>query len=219
MSTITPSPGQSSMADVVLMLQTAYPRDWENHLRNFFGASVPADLPPAELARFTERVSWMVKQAGIKDPAGWLAFQRAQEEKKKEKEAAMALAAAIEWGALIETGDDTPIQRDSVDPEPVKLGGDPVSSELPPAPVTATIPVPPSEIAKDKIAIGDDLYVSFAYLASILDISERTLLRRCANGNGPPRVKVGGSYYYRLDKIPEWAAARGLRLKTPSDNH
>src|SRR3974377_1166515 len=99
MSTITPSPGQSSMADVVLMLQTAYPRDWENHLRNFFGASVPAHLPPAELARFTERVSWMVKQAGIKDPAGWLAFQRAQEgEKKKEKEAEMASAPGTEGG-------------------------------------------------------------------------------------------------------------------------
>ena len=188
-------------------------------LRNFFqGASVPADLPPEELARFTDYVFRLVKQAGIKDPAGWLAFQRAQEEKKKEKEAAMALAAAIEWEALIETGDDTPIQRDSVDPEPVKLGVDPVSSEPPPAPVAATITLSPSEIAKDKITIGDDLYVSFPYLASMLGISERTLSRRIANGNGPPHVKIAGNYY-RLDKIQEWAAARGLPLKTPSDNH
>jgi predicted DNA-binding transcriptional regulator AlpA len=218
MSTITPSPGQSSMADVVLMLQTAYPRDWENHLRNFFGASVPADLPPAELARFTERVSWMVKQAGIKDPAGWLAFQRAQEEKKKEKEAAMALAAAIEWEALIETGDDTPVQRDSVDPEPVKLGVDPVSGEPPAAPVAATTTLSPSEIAKDKITIGGQEYVSNPRLASMLGISERTLSRLLRNDDGPPHVKIGGNYY-RLDKIPEWAAARGLRPKTPSDNH
>jgi hypothetical protein len=217
MSTITPSPGQSSMADVVLMLQTAYPRDWENHLRNFFGANVPADLPPAELARFTERVSWMVKQAGIKDPAGWLAFQRAQEEKKKEKEAAIALAAAIEWEALIETGDDSPVQRDSVDPEPVKLGVDPVSDEPPPAPVAATVTLSPSEIAKDKITIGGDLCVSFASLASLLGISERTLSRRTENGNGPPHVCISGNYY-PLDKAREWAAARGL-LKTPSDNH
>jgi hypothetical protein len=218
MSTITPSPGQSSMADVVLMLQTAYPRDWENHLRNFFGASVPADLPPAELARFTERVSWMVKQAGIKDPAGWLAFQRAQEEKKKEKEAAMALAAAIEWEALIETGDETPIQRDSVEPEPVKLGGNPVCSEPPAsAPAAAVVTLSPSEIAKDKITIGGDLCVSFASLASLLGISERTLSRRTENGNGPPHVYISGNYY-PLDKAREWAAARGL-LKTPSDNH
>jgi hypothetical protein len=205
------------MADVVLMLRTAYPRDWENHLRNFFGASVPADLPPAELARFTERVSWMVKQAGIKDPAGWLAFQRAQEEQKKEKEAAMALAAAIEWEALIETGDETPIQRDSVEPEPVKLGVAPVSSE-PPAPVAATTTLSPSEIAKDKITIGGQEYVSNPRLASMLGISERTLSRLLRNGDGPPHVKIGGNYY-RLDKIQEWAAASGLLLKTPSDNH
>jgi hypothetical protein len=217
MSTITPSPGQSSMADVVLMLQTAYPRDWENHLRNFFGASVPADLPPAELARFTERVSWMVKQARIKDPAGWLAFQRAQEEKKKEKEAAMALAAAIEWEALIETSDDTPVQRDSVDPEAVKLGVDPVSSEPPAAPVAATTTLSPSEIAKDKITIGGQEYVSNPRLVSMLRISERTLSRLLRKGDGPPHVKIGGNYY-PLDKAREWAAARGL-LKTPSDNH
>ena len=196
------------MADVVLMLQTAYPRDWENHLRNFFGASLPADLPPAELARFTERVSWMVKQAGIKDPAGWLAFQRDQEEKKKEKEAAMALAAAIEWEALIET----PIQRDSVDPEPVVCSEPPAS-----APAAAVVTLSPSEIAKDKITIGGDLCVSFASLASLLGISERTLSRRTENGNGPPHVCISGNYY-PLDKAREWAAARGL-LKTPSDNH
>jgi hypothetical protein len=214
MSTITPSRGQSSMADVVLMLQTAYPRHWENHLRNFFGANVPTDLPPAELARFTEHVSWMVKQAGIKDPAGWLAFQRAQEEKKKEEEAAVALAAAIEWEALIETGDDTPIKRDSIDPEPVKLEVDPVSSQPSPAPVAATTTLSLTEIAKNEVAIGSHVFVSNRYLASLLGVSERTLSRLLANGNGPPHVKVWGNYY-PLDKAREWAAASGLPLKTP----
>jgi hypothetical protein len=60
--------GASSAADVVRLLQTAYPNAWENHLRNL-GVTAPADLPPAELDRFTERVFWHVRQTGIKDPA------------------------------------------------------------------------------------------------------------------------------------------------------
>lgn len=193
------------MADVVLMLRTAYPKAWENHLRNFFGASVPADLPPAELARFTEHVSWLVKQAGLKNPDGWLAFHRAQQE------AAVTPTAEIDWEALIETGD-------SVDREPVKLGAEPVSGEPSPVPVAATNTLSPSEIAKDKIAIGDDLYVGFGYFASMLGVSERTLFRLLADGNGPPHAKIAGNYY-PLDNVREWAAARGLLLKTPSDNH
>jgi hypothetical protein len=220
-SPTTPLPRQDpSMDDLRCLLQTSclnHPKLGETLLRDYFqGASVPADLPPDELARFTDYVFRAVKQRGIKDPAAWLAFHRAQEEKNKEKEAAMALAAAIESEALIETRDETPIQRDSVDRDPVKLEVDPVSSEPPPEPVTATLS--PSEIAKDKIAIAGDLYVSFAYLASMLGISERTLARRTANGNGPPNVKIAGSYY-RLDKIQEWAAAMGLSLKTPLDDH
>jgi hypothetical protein len=196
------------------LLQTAFPKYWENHLRNFFrSTTVPADLPPAKLAEFTEHVFWLVKQTGLRDPAAWLAFHRAQEEKR----AAMALAAEIDWEALIETDDNTP-RQDSVDPELVKLGMDPVKSpgQPPPAPVAATVTLSPSEIAKDKIAIGDDEYVSAPRLASVLGISERTLARRTANGNGPPHVKIAG-IYYRLDKIQEWAAARGL-LITPLNN-
>jgi hypothetical protein len=219
MSTTTPSPQQGwSMGELVRLLQTAYPKAWENHLRNFFGDSVPADLPPAELARFTDHVFWSVKQTGIKDPAALLAFWRAQEkEEEKKKEAAMALAAAIDCEALIETGDDTPIQRDSVDPEPVKLAVGPASDEPPPAPAAATVTLSPSEIAQDTIAIGDDEYVNAPRLASMLGISERKLERLCANGNGPPHVKIAGNYY-RLDKIQEWAAARGLRASRPLDN-
>src|SRR5262249_38432136 len=107
-SPTTPSPRQGpSMDDVLCLLQAAclnHPKLYETVLHNYFqGASVPADLPPEELARFTDYVFWHVKQRGIKNPAALLAFWRAQEQEKKEKEAAMALAAAIESEALIET--------------------------------------------------------------------------------------------------------------------
>jgi hypothetical protein len=177
MSTITPS----SMAELVLLLQTAYPRTWEQLFRNFFGDSVPVDLPPAELARFTDHVFWSVKQAGIKDPADWLAFRRAQEE----KEAAMALAAAIEWEALIDTGSETVATHGSAE---TSASASPPAEHERSTVASATAALSPSEIAKDKIAIGGDLYVSFAYLASMLGISERTLARRTANSNDPPAM-------------------------------
>ena len=75
MSTTTLSPRQGpSVSDLVQLLQTAFPKTWENHLHNL-GVSTKADLTSAELARFTERVFWEVKQTGIKDPAAWLAFR------------------------------------------------------------------------------------------------------------------------------------------------
>jgi hypothetical protein len=211
-SPTTPLPRQDpSMDDLRCLLQTSclnHPKLGETLLRDYFqGASVPADLPPDELVRFTDYVFRAVKQRGIKDPAGWLEGHWARQEEEKDKEAAIALAAAIEREALVETGGDVPIERNDHDP---------VSIEPLSEPVTATLS--PSEIAKDKIAIAGDLYVGFAYLASMLGISERTLARRTANGNGPPNVKISGSYY-RLDKIQEWAAAMGLSLKTPLDNH
>lgn len=68
-----PSPRQApSAADVVRVLQAAYPNAWEKHLRNL-GVTAPTDLPPAELTQFTNRVFWLVRQSGIKDPAAWLA--------------------------------------------------------------------------------------------------------------------------------------------------
>jgi hypothetical protein len=70
-------------ADIVQLLQTAFPRDWERHLRNYLGDATPYDLPPTELARLTEHVFWLVKQMGIKDPAAWLATYRARMEATK----------------------------------------------------------------------------------------------------------------------------------------
>ena len=68
----------------------------------------------------------------------------------------------------------------------------------------------PSQIAKNEIAIEGRLYVSAARLASMLGISERTLSRRCANGNGPPHVKLAG-IYYDLDEAQEWTAEKRSR--------
>jgi hypothetical protein len=198
-----------SMHDLLCLLQTSclnHPKLGDTILRNFFqGASVPADLPPEELARFTDYVFRHVKQRGIKDPAAWLACHRARQQEEKEKEAAIALAAAMDWEALIETGGDVPIKRNDHDPVSIE----PLSER-----VTATLS--PSEIAKNEIAIGGHPHVSNPRLASMLGISERTLSRLLANGNGPMHVKIGGNYY-PLDKVREWAAARGLPLKTPLD--
>lgn len=72
--------------------------------------------------------------------------------------------------------------------------------------VPETVNLSPSQIAKSQIEIGSHLYVSAARLASMLGISERTLSRRCANGGGPPHVKLAGTYY-ELDKIQEWTAS------------
>jgi hypothetical protein len=47
----------------------AYPKHWEKHIRNFLGDIAPADLPPAELAQFTDHVFWLVKQTGLREPA------------------------------------------------------------------------------------------------------------------------------------------------------
>jgi predicted DNA-binding transcriptional regulator AlpA len=97
---------------------------------------------------------------------------------------------------------------------------DTVARGSPPAEqASATTALSLSEIAKNEIAIDGHMHVSTQRLASMLGISERTLSRLLRNGDRPPHVKIGGSYYYRLDKIEEWAVARGLRLKTPSDNH
>ena len=137
MSTTTLSPRQPSAADVVQLLQTAFPNAWERHLRNFLGVTAPADLPPAELARFTDHVFWLVKQTGIKDPAAWLAFQRA------EREATMAPVAPVQLEAPVEIAGDIPVQRGSVEHEPVKLGVDLAKTfaASPPTSAAATVTI------------------------------------------------------------------------------
>jgi hypothetical protein len=120
------------LAGLVRLLQAAYlnhPKMWESVLRNFFRGSVPADLPPEELARLTEQVFWAVKQTGLRDPAAWLALDRTRQE-------AAIVSAPAEPEAAIEIGGD---QQRSVDPAPVKRGDEPAQSSSEPAPVAATV--------------------------------------------------------------------------------
>jgi hypothetical protein len=131
MSTNTPSPRQGpTAADVVQLLQTAFPKAWERHLRNRLGATDPAELTPAELARFADHVFWLVKQTGIRDPAAWLAF-RAQRD---------ATMAPVERGSPVEIG-DIAAQRKSAEREPVALENSPAttSTASPPRPVARTV--------------------------------------------------------------------------------
>ena len=134
MSAATPSQPQGHRAaDVLRLLQTAFPKHWKNHLRNY-GITDPADLPAAELARFTEHVFWLVKQTGIKDPAAWLVNHRTL------MEAATAPLVPVEPEAPVESAGDISMQRDSIELEPGKLGAAPAkaSSPPPPTPVAAT---------------------------------------------------------------------------------
>jgi hypothetical protein len=84
----------------------------------------------------------------------------------------------------------------------------------PAAQLTAAPNVPPlsptEPLAKDEIVIGGRFYVSAEYLASKMDISTRTLARRCENGKGPPHVKIAGIYFER-DPARQWAKDKGLR--------
>ena len=88
-----------TVAHIVDLLQTAYPKTWERHLRNRLGAADPADLTPAELAEFTKYVFWAVKQTGIRDPAAWLAFC-AQLEAKGAPAAPAKLGSPVEIGNI-----------------------------------------------------------------------------------------------------------------------
>lgn len=94
---------------------------------------------------------------------------------------------------------------------------DTITRASPPAQqASATTALSLSEIAKDEIAIDSHVLVSTRRLTSMLGVSERTLSRLLADGNGPPHVKLGGNYY-PLYKVREWAAGTGQSLKTTSD--
>jgi hypothetical protein len=110
MSTTALSPRQApSAADVVRLLQTAYRNAWEKYLRKL-GVTAPANLPPAELTRFADRVFWLVRQTGFKDPAVWLLAHRARVEATKNQVAAVEPETPVEIaGTTKETqnrGDD-----------------------------------------------------------------------------------------------------------------
>jgi hypothetical protein len=99
---------------MVRMLQIAFPKDWEKHLHNL-GVTASANPPPADLDRIMERVSWMVPQAGIKNPAAWIAFDMARVE---------AALASVGPEAPLKVALDVAVRQNPVELEPVKLGTD-----------------------------------------------------------------------------------------------
>jgi hypothetical protein len=112
---------QQKYASMVRMLQTAYPRHWELHLRNL-GVTPSDSRPPADLDRIVERVFWMVRQATIKNPAAWMAFD-------------MDRAEAASASVQPEAASKVVARQNPVELEPVKIGTDlaKTSGRLPPA--------------------------------------------------------------------------------------
>jgi hypothetical protein len=103
---------QKRFASMVRMLQTAYPRHWEKHLHNLRASANP---PPAELERIMKDVFWMVPQAGIRDPVGWMESDMARAE---------AASASVEPEIPLKVAPDVAIGQSPVELEPVKLGTD-----------------------------------------------------------------------------------------------
>jgi hypothetical protein len=99
---------QERFASMVRMLQTAYPKNWQAHLDNL-GLTASPDLPPADFDPIMERVSWMVRQSGIKHPAAWIKFDMNWCE---------AASASVEPGVPPKVA----ARQYPVELEPVKLG-------------------------------------------------------------------------------------------------
>ena len=119
-----------TVAHIVLLLQEAFPKRWQQHLRNRLGATRPTDLTPAELAEFTDHVFWLVKRTGIRDPAAMLVL-RAQLDAKK---ATAKLVAPAEMA-------DIAAERKSAEREPVALkkNSSKTYNSSPPRPVDLTM--------------------------------------------------------------------------------
>jgi hypothetical protein len=103
---------QKRFDSIVRMLQTACPKDWKLHLRNM-GVSASDDLPPADLDRITKHVFWMVRQATIKNPAGWM-----------ESDMARAASASVEPETPSKITLDVAIRQNPVKLEPLKFRTD-----------------------------------------------------------------------------------------------
>jgi hypothetical protein len=131
---------QKRFAAVLRLLRTAYPRDWELHLRNM-GVPASADLPPADLDRIMERVFWMVRQTGLKNPAAWMAFD-------------MARMASVEPEGPPKVALPVPVRQGPVEFEPVKLRTDLAKTSGPSPLGSATgSKVPGARIGTDKIRV------------------------------------------------------------------
>jgi hypothetical protein len=167
-----------TVAQVVELLQTAYPINWEQLLRARlagFGISDLADLTPAMLAKFRDQVFWSVRQSSIKDPAAWIANQ----EQFKAKAAAAKLPYPV--GA-----DDTAAQRKSAGREPVAVENSPATastaSALPPIPRPVYGTTKADVLNRAKAAIGSkerlrDIAERLACAHIDFDASQREISR------------------------------------------
>jgi phage terminase Nu1 subunit (DNA packaging protein) len=57
-----------------------------------------------------------------------------------------------------------------------------------------------------------DKHMTREQLASVLDISIRTLDRWHARRNGPPRIKQGKLILYRTDSVDKWLQSRESQI-------
>jgi hypothetical protein len=149
-------------AQLVELLQTAYPINWEQLLRHrldAFGISDLADLTPANLAKFRHQVFSSVRQTGIKDPVAWMANQ----EQFKAQAAAPKLRYPVGVG-------DTAAQRKPAGREPVAVENSPATasaaSALPSVPRPVLFGTTKAEVLNcAKAAVGSR--------ARLPDIAER----------------------------------------------
>jgi phage terminase Nu1 subunit (DNA packaging protein) len=61
--------------------------------------------------------------------------------------------------------------------------------------------------AAGEIEIAGRRYVSAKRLASLLEVSVRTLARWDAARVGPPKIKIGRLVLFDLARVPEWLSA------------
>ena len=145
---------------VVQMLQDACPNHWQKVIDNCLDSTNPANLTPAEFAKFTEHVFWVVKQYGIRDPAAFLTYQVQLE----------AEAAPAKFGSPPKIG-DIPVQSKSAECEPGRNNYSTIRVASPPRPVARTLAwgTTKAEVlscAKAAVEVGEDLRISAERLAS-----------------------------------------------------
>ena len=72
-----------------------------------------------------------------------------------------------------------------------------------------TTDTPP--LAAGEIEIAGKRYVTPERLAQLLGCSPRTVARWDAERIGPPRIKVGKTVLYDLEKLPAWLEGKEAR--------
>ncbi|HEX3822420.1 MAG TPA: hypothetical protein VHW45_18965 [Candidatus Sulfotelmatobacter sp.] len=163
-----PSQECPTAGQLVDLFQTANQVNWEQRLPKLLGGlgvAHAADLTPTKLAEFRDQVFWSAKQAGIKEPAGWISH-RAQ---LKAKEAAANLRCPADAGK-------TAVQPRAAESKPVALENSraiiPAASVLPSGPRTALYGTTKAEVlARAKAAV--EARKSRAIMAEILACAQK----------------------------------------------